>query len=299
MRHQRKNAARKDWTVLLLTAAMLAAGPGVAQQSSRQEIGAQAIEAQAIEAQAIEAIVAAYLRDHPDEVGRIVMDYVARHPESLRGLVLALAARRNGAAPTAAPAGETGQKLAQDRASLIAANADVLFRSSHQTVLGDASGDVTLVEFFDYNCGYCKRAVADMLTLLAGDKKLRVVLKEFPVLGPRSVDLAKVAAAVRMQDAQGGKYQAFHEKLLASREPVSLDKALAVAQDLGLDRGRLEQDMASDETRATLQESARLAAALHISGTPTFVVGDKVLVGAVGLEALKASIASQRAGNQH
>lgn len=242
----------------------------------------------------VEAIVAEYLRDHPDEVAQIVMDYIARHPESLRNLLLALARRKSGAAQAAGAGGEAAKKLAQDRAGVIAANSEALYRSPHETVLGDPSGDVTLVEFFDYNCGFCKRAVGDMQALLASDKTLRVALKELPVLGPRSVDLAKVAIAVRMQDPSGGKYRAFYEQVLASRQPVSMDEALSVAQGLGLDRARLEQDMASDETRATLEESAKLASALQVNGTPTYVIGDRVLVGAVGLDNLKFAIASER-----
>ncbi len=243
----------------------------------------------------VEAIVAAYLRSHPDEVGQIVLDYVARHPESLRNLLLALARRKSGAAQAAGAGGAAAKKLARDRAGVIAANSDALFRSPHETVLGDPSGDLTLVEFFDYNCGFCKRAVGDMRALLESDKKLRVALKEFPVLGPRSVDLAKVAIAVRMQNPSGGKYQAFYENILAARQPIGVDEALSVAQGLGLDRARLERDMASDEVRATLEESAKLAAALHVGGTPTYVIGDKVLVGAVGLDNLRFAIASERA----
>ena len=118
-------------------------------------------------------------------------------------------------------------------------------------MLGNPHGNVTFVEFFDYNCGYCKRAMDDMLTLLKNDPKLKVVLKEFPVLGPGSVEAAQVAVAVRMQDKTGKKYLEFHQKLLGGRGQADKARALAVAKDVGLDMARLEKDMASAEVKAT------------------------------------------------
>ena len=107
----------------------------------------------------------------------------------------------------------------------IAKNAETIFNSPRGVTLGNKDGDVTFVEFFDYNCGYCKRAMADMLDLMKTDPKLKVVLKEFPVLGPGSVEAAQVAVAVRMQDPGGKKYLDFHQKLLGGRGQA--DKARA------------------------------------------------------------------------
>ena len=160
-----------------------------------------------------------------------------------------------------------------------------LFTSSRQVVLGNPDGNVTFVEFFDYNCGYCKRAMDDMLTLMKDDAKLKVVLKEFPVLGPGSVEAAQVAVAVRMQDKTGKKYLEFHQKLLGGRGQADKARALAVAKDIGLDMGRLDKDLASPEVKATLQESFKLAEALGLNGTPSYVIGEDVVVGAVGLDA--------------
>src|SRR5205807_3245805 len=112
-----------------------------------------------------------------------------------------------------------------------------------------------MVEFFDYNCGYCKRALSDMMELMKSDPKLKVVLKEFPVLGPGSAEAAQVAVAVRMQDKGGKKYLEFHQKLLGGRGQVDKARALAVAKELGLDVARIEKDLASDEVRATIAES--------------------------------------------
>jgi protein-disulfide isomerase len=154
---------------------------------------------------------------------------------------------------------------------------------------------VTLVEFFDYSCGYCKRALPDMLTLLKDDPELRIVLKEFPILGPGSTDAARVAIAVRMQDPDGKRYLAFHQTLLGEPGPATKEKALAAALDGNFDLARIEQDMASDEVGATLGEDMKLAAALSVSGTPAYVIGKGVVVGVVGVAALKERIAQARA----
>ena len=113
------------------------------------------------------------------------------------------------------------------------------------------------------------------------------MLKEFPVLGPGSVEAAQVAVAVRMQDKTGKKYLDFHQKLLGGRGQADKARALAVAKEVGLDMARLEKDMASDEVQATLEESLKLAEALGLNGTPSYVVGSDVVIGAVGLDALK------------
>jgi protein-disulfide isomerase len=123
--------------------------------------------------------------------------------------------------------------------------------SSHQVTLGNPNGDVTLVEFFDYNCGFCKRALSDMLTLLKQDPNLKVVLKELPILGPGSTEAARVAVAVRMQDPDGQKYLAFHQGLLGEPGPASKEKAHAAAQKLGLDMAQLESDMKQRSRRYT------------------------------------------------
>src|SRR5215470_2408104 len=165
-----------------------------------------------------------------------------------------------------------------------------------EVVLGNPDGNVTFVEFFDYNCGYCKRAMDDMLTLLKDDPKLKIVLKEFPVLGPGSVEAAQVAVAVRMQDKTGKKYLEFHQKLLGGRGQADKARALAVAKDIGLDMARLEKDLANAEVKATLQENFKLAESLGLNGTPSYVIGENVVVGAVGLDALKEKVNTSRCG---
>ena len=185
-------------------------------------------------------------------------------------------------------------KPVADRRAVIASNASLLFSSRHQVTLGNPEGDVTLVEFFDYNCGFCKRALSDMLALIDDDPNLKIVLKELPVLGPGSIEAARVAVAVRMEDPGGQKYLGFHQELLGGHGPVSKEKALAAAMDQGLNLASLERDMASDEVRATIVEDIKLADAVGITGTPGYVIGNNVVLGAVGLMALKARIAVAR-----
>jgi protein-disulfide isomerase len=173
-------------------------------------------------------------------------------------------------------------------------NNATIFNSTHQVVLGNPQGNVTMVEFFDYNCAFCKRALPDMMSLLKADPNLKFVLKEFPVLGPGSVEAAHVAIAARMQDPTGNKYIEFHQKLLGGRGEADKAHALAVAKEVGFDMARLEKDMDSDEVKQTIDEDMKLADALGVNGTPSYVVGDEVVVGAVGIDELKAKIQAER-----
>ena len=250
----------------------------------------------------IEAIVKDYLATHPDEVGEIAKTYMVKHPEAVGEILAEVLKRRSaakssagtGAAPAASPPAARGAPPV-DRSAAVASNAAALFSSPHQVVLGNPDGDVTLVEFFDYSCGFCKRALPDMTALLKDDPKLKIVLKEFPILGPGSVTAARVAIAARMQDPGGQKYLAFHQELLGENGPATEDKALAAAKDQGFDLIRLKQDMASEEVAATLSEDTKLASALGITGTPGYVIGKNVVLGAVGLATLKGRIDTARA----
>jgi protein-disulfide isomerase len=215
------------------------------------------------------------------EIGTIVRDYLMKNPEVLQEVIGELEKRQAVAE-------------ADKHKAAISTHREALFNSKRQVNLGNPQGDITLVEFFDYNCGYCKRALADMLELLKTDQKLKFVLKEFPVLGPASVEAAQVAVAVNMQDRTGKKYLEFHQKLLGGRGQIDKAKALAAAKDVGLDMARIEKDLQSGEVKATLEESVKLAEALGISGTPSYVVGESVIPGAVGAAALKKQIEAAR-----
>jgi protein-disulfide isomerase len=244
----------------------------------------------------IEGIVKDYLATHPEEVGQIVKDYLVKHPEAVGEIMVGVLKHRPIAKTNAENGAATsgGSAKPADRSEAVAANAPALFSSPHQVTLGNPNGDVTLVEFFDYSCGFCKRALPDMLTLIKDDPNLKVVLKELPILGPGSVEAARIAIAVRMQDPEGQKYLAFHQELLGSPGHAGKDRALEAAKDQGLDLAQLERDVGSDEVGATISEDGKLAAALGIRGTPGYVVGDKVVIGAVGIAALKEKIAAAR-----
>jgi protein-disulfide isomerase len=217
------------------------------------------------------------------DIETIVRNYLVSHPEVLEEAMTELTKRQAAA------------EQKKHEAS-IEQNADTIFNSPRGVVLGNKDGDVTFVEFFDYNCGYCKRAMADMLDLLKSDPKLKVVLKEFPVLSEGSVDAAKVAVAVRMQDPTGKKYLDFHQKLLGGRGPADKARAMAAAKDAGLDTARIEKDIASPEVKATIEENFKLAEEMGMNGTPSYVIGKQIVVGAVGLEGLKEKIGVARCG---
>lgn len=219
------------------------------------------------------------------DIEGIVRNYIVTHPEVLEEAMTELSKRQ-------AAAEQTKHEAA------IAQNANEIFNSPRGVVLGNKDGDVTFVEFFDYNCGYCKRAMSDMLTLLKTDAKLKVVLKEFPVLGPGSVEAAHVAVAVRMQDKTGKKYLEFHQKLLGGRNHADLARALAVAKEIGLDMDRVQKDMKSPEVENTLHQDFKLAEALGLNGTPSYVIGEDVVVGAIGLQGLREKINTARCGKE-
>lgn len=217
------------------------------------------------------------------EIERIIKDYLLKNPEVLQEAIAELEKKQSAAEA------EKHQAAVKD-------NKETIFNSSRHVTIGNPQGDVTFVEFFDYNCGYCKRAMDDMMALMKDDPKLKVVLKEFPVLGPGSVEAARVAVAVRMQDKTGKKYLDFHQKLLGGRGQADKARAMAAAKDAGLDVARIEKDLNSDEVKASLEESFKLAEKLGLNGTPSYVIGDNVVVGAVGLAALKEKINSARCG---
>ena len=217
------------------------------------------------------------------EVESIIKEYLLKNPELIEEVMRELEKRQSAAESAKA------QKTITD-------NAQILFNSPRQVTLGNPKGDVTMVEFFDYNCGYCKRAMGDMLELMKADPNLRVVLKEFPVLGESSVQAAQVAIALNMQDKGGKKYLDFHQKLLNTRGGVDKAKAMAAAKDAGADMARLEKDMASPEIKTTLEETFRLAEPLGLNGTPSYVIGENVVIGAVGLSELKGKINAARCG---
>jgi protein-disulfide isomerase len=213
-------------------------------------------------------------------VEQIVRDFLLTNPEVIQEAIVELERRQQDA-----------QKTAQTNA--LQSERNTLLHSPRGNVVGNPSGDVTLVEFFDYNCAYCKRALADVKTLMKADPKLRVVLKDFPVLGPESVEASRVALGVKQQ-LSGDKLFDYHTKVMESRGRVNGERALQVAKEMGLDMARLQKDMDNAEIKAALQENVGLGDKLGLTGTPAFIIGDEVVSGAVGLEPLRKIVASTR-----
>jgi protein-disulfide isomerase len=218
------------------------------------------------------------------EIGTIVREFLLANPEVLQEVIAEMDRRQ-------------AQADAEKHRAAVRDNAELLYTSPRQVNLGNPQGDVTVVEFFDYNCGYCKKALTDMVDLLKADPKIKFVLKEFPVLGEGSTHAAQVAAAVRIQDKTGGKkYLEFHQKLLGGRGTVDKARALAVAKEVGMDMRVLERDLAGEEVKAQLAESFKLAEALGMNGTPSYVVGPELVIGAVGVPMLKEKVNLARCG---
>ncbi|MFN3483081.1 MAG: DsbA family protein [Rhabdaerophilum calidifontis] len=214
------------------------------------------------------------------EIEAVIRDYLIKNPEIIQEALVELERRQRESEQAAL------RKITADPKS-------PLYVSAHHTVVGNPNGDVTLVEFFDYNCGFCKRGLADIQKVLDTDRNVRVVLKEFPILSPGSREASVVALALREQ-FDAAKLWSFHTKLMNVRGQIGREQALGVAKDLGADMRKLEAAMAAPAIQAALDESKLLADALGINGTPSYVVAEDLVVGARGYDLLSARIAAYR-----
>jgi protein-disulfide isomerase len=212
-------------------------------------------------------------------IEEIVRNYLIENPEIMREVFAELERRQ-----------EAAQQLAREEALRDAQ--DALF-AADDVVLGNPEGDVTLVEFFDFNCGFCKRALDDVQRLIDSDPNLRVVVKDFPVLGPGSLEAARIGLAAKKQ-FNAEQNEAFHVRLMQSRGQVNGERATALAIELGADPTKLQADVNSDAVRDIIAENLDLADRLGLTGTPAWVIGDRVISGAVGTERLAASVANVR-----
>ncbi|MEW5421989.1 DsbA family protein [Amorphus sp. 3PC139-8] len=209
------------------------------------------------------------------EIETMIRSYLLENPEVLEEAFGKLQDKRREA-----------ESAAQRQA--VSENQNTLENSSRQAVIGNPEGDVTLVEFFDYNCGYCRHANSDLQKLIEENPNLRVVLKEFPVLGPPSVEAAQVSIAVNT--VAPDRYAEFHDKLISSENRVDGAAALAIVDEMELDRAAIEKAMDADNVQTTIEEVYDLANSLNLTGTPSYVVAGNAYVGAVGFDTLQASI---------
>lgn len=201
----------------------------------------------------------------PAAIEKIVRDYLKKHPEIV---VEAIESYRQ-------------QQRAREEAAALKVVSDrkaELTKDPYSVVGGNPNGDVTVVEFFDYRCGVCKRVHAVVAKLERRDKNVRRVYKEWPILGPESVFASRAAIASRKQGDK--KYIAFHNAMMEARKALSTKAVFEIAGRVGLDRQRLQKDMKSSEVDQIIKRNYGLASALKLTGTPSFVIGDQLLRGA-------------------
>jgi protein-disulfide isomerase len=211
------------------------------------------------------------------KIETVVREYLLQHPEVLVEAIQKLEAK------------EEADRNDQAK-TLVAAKKTELFADAMAPVGGNKAGDVTIVEFFDYNCPYCKTVAPVLKKAVETDGKVRVVYKEFPILSPESEVVAKFALAANLQ----GKYVPFHDALLARKGRSDEAGAIEVAKSVGLDVARLKSDMAKPEIADAIKKNRALARELNMRGTPAFVIGDETIGGAVDVEDFQAKIAEAR-----
>jgi len=214
-----------------------------------------------------------------EAVEAIVRDYLRAHPEAILEALEELQQR------TEAEQQERARQSLVDRRN-------ELHNDPATPIAGNPKGDVTLVEFFDYRCGYCKSVSVTVAEVVRQDGNVRLVLKEFPILGPASVTASRAALAAWTLDRS--KYMAFHNAMMANPGNLTESRVLQLAAGQGLDTDKLSKAMAAPEIDAALQRNLDLAKSLDISGTPGFVIGDRVVPGAIGADDLKSLIAEAR-----
>jgi protein-disulfide isomerase len=211
------------------------------------------------------------------EVEAIIHDYLIKNPDVLLDALQAAEDKIKG---------EARDKAAQ----ALTTRRREIFEDPEAPVAGNPKGDVSLVEFFDYRCPYCKQVEPALEALLGEDRQLRLVYKEFPVLGADSVTASRAALAAKKQ----GKYDGFHRAMMTLKGQINEAAVFKTAESVGLDVERLKRDMATPEIARALKANTDLAEALEIRGTPAFVIGDEIVPGAIDLASLKQLIATAR-----
>ncbi len=210
-------------------------------------------------------------------IEKIVHDYLLKNPEVLIEAMTALDTKQTAA-----------DKKQQNGA--IAKHHDAIFNDPTSFVAGNPKGDVTIVEFFDYNCGYCKRAFAPLMNTIKDDGNVRLILKEFPILGPTSVVATHATLAARKQ----GKYFEMHKALYLHKGGIDDDAIMTLAKSVGLDTTKLRRDMKDPEIDKIIARNEKLASELGVNGTPSFIIGDTPHPGALSANELKAAIKAAR-----
>ena len=214
-----------------------------------------------------------------EAVKKLVHDYIMENPSIIADAIEALRQKQDMAAEAAA------KKVLTERK-------DEVFNDPDAPVLGNAKGDVTLVEFFDYRCPYCKAMDEQIAELIKSDGKTKLVMKEFPVLGPESVTAARAALAAREQK----KYEEFHHALMRVKEPLSDKILFKTAAEVGINVEKLKKDMDDQKVDTAIKNNLKLAHDLNLDATPTFIIGDQMVPGAIPASGLKQLIDQTRKG---
>lgn len=213
------------------------------------------------------------------DIRKLVRDYLMKHPEVVIEAMREYQRRQR-------------EKQLQAARAAIKDNRNELLRDKDSVVAGNPKGDITIVEFFDYRCGYCKRVKAHLDLVVKNDPNVRVVYKEFPILGPASTYASRAAIASRKQGDD--KYRAYHDALMAARD-VNPASVLAIAKQVGLDTAKLTKDMNDPKVGEIIRRNHELAEKLGIRGTPAFVIGNEMVPGAIGAAQFAAKLAQARA----
>ncbi len=246
---------------ILLVGATLALGQSA--PSSTPTPPAAAETAAPAPASPPEASTSAFTPAQRQELVTIIKDVLLNNPEIMLEVQNALESKMD--------------KIQAERMAVaIKENSAELYRPVASPVVGNAKGDVPVIEFFDYNCGYCKKALSEVSHLIDKDKKVRLILKEFPILAKGSEEASRVALAAKMQ----GKYWEFHRAMLESQGQANEASALRVAEKIGLDMTKVKKDMASPEVKKEIEDTRLLATKMGIQGTPHFIIGDRIIAGA-------------------
>ncbi len=243
----------KTWRIATLTIAMLAALATAPAAVSAQELS-------------------------EDRVRELVLQTIRENPEIVLEAVAILEQRQ-------------AREQARAQSDVLSSQRQILERDPNAPVLANIEGDVTVVEFFDYNCPYCKRVAPEVAALVEADPNVRLVYREWPILGEGSVYAARAALAARKQ----GKYEEFHEAMMGLRGRADESSVRSVADRIGLDFDQLLVDMEAPEVQEHIDTSMRLAASLGMNGTPSFVIGDEIAPGFIDFGQLSDLVAKARA----
>lgn len=211
-----------------------------------------------------------------EAIEKIVRDYLLKNPAVVREALQALQAQ------------ELKEKQERAANQMKELRSEIL-SDPGSPVGGNAKGDISIVVFFDYNCGYCKQTVPKLQSVSEKDPLVRIVYKEFPVLGPRSMFAAKAALAAARQ----GKYFEFHKALMTA-EITDEDSIKNISKTLGVDYSKLQKDMADPQIEDQITRTQRLAGSLDINGTPAYIIGDQIIPGAIDAESLTNILAAER-----